>query len=601
MTITNDRMALLARLALEFNSSLDPDEVLKRVMDDVINLTKAERGFVMLIEDILEEEADQEITAILPGLRLSTSRGIDNATVVSHEFHVSRSVIQQVLTRGEPLLTSDAQSDERFTGRQSIIMLKLRSILCVPLKTKERTLGVIYVDSRVQAGIFTSADTELLTIIAANAAIAIENGRLYRETQRRLETLNLLHKISTEITATLDLKRVLTMCTEAVQKLLGGDAASILTIEGSELVFQVAVGDYADSIKPFHIPLGKGVAGWVASNCQPIIVNDLYNDARFYRDADSISGFRSKSLAAAPLIVNGDSIGVVEVFNKPGGFHQTDIDLLATFASSAAFAIENARLYQVAVEKGRMERELQVARSVQASLLPAKTPELPGWELSASWQPARQVAGDYYDFISRLGELHNSLGIVIGDVTDKGMPAALFMAFTRSTLRASVSTITSPTDAISQANILVSADSYKSMFVTLFYGSLDPVSGMLTYVNAGHNPPYILKPGNPPTLTKLTRTGIPLGIDASMSYNQAQIYLEPADMLICYTDGATDALNPEKEDFGIQRLENLILQNQCLSAKGMVQTIETALQNFIGAGEPFDDITLVVVQRLPVS
>ncbi len=425
-------MGLLVRLALDLNSSLDLDEVLQRVMDEVITLTRAERGFVMLIEGQHPGSVSQSVTTITPGMQVSIARGIDASTIISNEFQVSRSIIDSVLTSCQPLLTSDAQSDNRFTGHQSVIMYKLRSILCVPLKVKEQLRGIIYVDSRIQAGIFTPADMELLTIIAANAAIAIEN----------------------------------------------------------------------------------------------------------------------------------------------------------------------ARLYKVAVEKGRMEQELQVARNVQASLLPNRTPQFAGWEIAARWLPARQVAGDYYDFIPLANADNSRLGIVIADVTDKGMPAALFMAFTRSTLRASLSTIESPVEAIAHANALVSADSYKSMFVTLFYAALDPASGNLTYINAGHNPPYLVKPAQPQPLSRLKRTGIPLGIDDSMTYTQEMVALQPGEMLICYTDGATDALNPAGEDFGNERFEQVILANQAGSADSMLHAIETALLAFIGGGVPFDDITLVILKRL---
>ncbi|NIO68862.1 MAG: GAF domain-containing protein, partial [Anaerolineae bacterium] len=237
MTITNpsqpssDRLALLYRLSQTFNSSLDLDEVLNRVMDEVIAATRAERGFVML------READGRLI-------FRVARGMDRETIDDPQFQISRSVVERVAREGQPILTSDAQRDARFSMRQSVQSLGLRSILCVPLKIKEEVSGVVYVDNRLKIGIFTQADLELLSAIA----------------------------------------------------------------------------------------------------------------------------------------------------------------------SSAAIAIENARLYQVAVEKGRMERELQVAREVQASLLPRETPQVPGWEFVARWQPAREVAGDYYDFIPLDGE---QLGLVI--------------------------------------------------------------------------------------------------------------------------------------------------------------------------------------------
>ncbi len=589
------------RLALDLNSSLDLDEVLQRVMQDVISLTNAERGFVLLLEEGGSGDQPQDVTAIAPGMKVSVSSGIDVGVIISQDFQAARSVIENVLSSGEPVLTSDAQSDSRFNEHQSVIMLKLVSILCVPLKIKEKIQGIIYVDSRVQKAVFTPAELELLTIIGANAAIAIENARLYHETQKRLEALNFLYTISQEITATLDTKRVLKVSTEAVVRLLGAAAASILTIEGDELVFQVAVGAFAAAVSPFRIERGKGIVGWVAEHCQPLIINDLYQDERFSPEFDLKSGFRSESLVATPMVVNDRPLGVIEVFNKPGGFSLADQELLVTFASVVGFAIENARLYEVAVEKGRMEKELMVARSVQTSLLPRSTPDLPGWEIASRWLPARQVAGDFYDFIPLHGEGPDRLGFVIADVTDKGMPAALFMAFTRSTLRASISTLHTPAEALTHANALINADSYKSMFVTLFYGSLDPVSGRLTYVNAGHTPPILLRPQAAAPIARLRMPSLPLGIDETTLYQQEVLELQPGEMLIAYTDGATDALNDQGEDFGLQRLEQVILANQGASAEQMAAAIELALEEFINDSDAFDDITLVIIRRLPPS
>ena len=300
---SGDRLALLYRLSQTFSSSLDLDEVLNRVMDEVIAATRAERGFVML------SESGGDLT-------FRAARGMDHDTIDDPQFQVSPSVVERVAREGQPVLTSDAQADGRFSMRLSVVSLGLRSILCVPLKIKDQITGVIYVDNRLQVGIFGPADLELMTAIA----------------------------------------------------------------------------------------------------------------------------------------------------------------------SSASISIENARLYQLAVEKGRLERDLQVAREVQSSLLPRETPQVAGWEFAARWKPARQVSGDFYDFLPLDG---GRLALVLGDVSDKGMPAALFMALTRSIIRASVGHAPSPAGAITRANRLICADSSGGMFVTLFCGLLNPETGEFTSEFAG--------------------------------------------------------------------------------------------------------------------
>jgi sigma-B regulation protein RsbU (phosphoserine phosphatase) len=592
--LSDDRLMLLYRLSQDLNASLSPDEVLERTMDDVVAVTRAERAFVMLIGDTA---AGQEY--VLP-----VTRGIKQETLEASEFTYPRSVVKRVMESGEAILTSDAQTDERFSANASVTLHKLRSILCVPLKSKSKLLGAIYVDNRIQHGVFTDTDLELLSSIAASAGTAMENARLYMETEARLRTLDLLHRISQEITATLDLDRVLTATTQAVKDLLDATAASILTVDGDELTFQVSVGGpTAVAAKPFRLPLGQGIAGWVVEHKQPVLVNDAQNDPRFFGTMDKKTGFLTEALIAVPLVVNERAIGVIEVFNKPGGFTHSDVDLIATFASSAAFAIENARLYQVAVDKGRLERELQVARQVQASLLPQHTPQFSGWDLAACWLPAREVAGDYYDFISLEPGADNArrLGLVIADVADKGMPAALLMVDVRATLRASMYAAPTPAHGIAHTNALVCDDAQDGMFVTLFYAQINAENNEVTYVNGGHNPPFWIKAGGDRPEV-LSRTGVALGVEPSLQYTQKTIALAKGDFLVFYTDGVTDALNAAGQEFGLERLEQTILANRKKNAGEIVRALEKKLKSFTSAGgvvtDPFDDITLLVLKRV---
>ncbi|MFQ6101982.1 MAG: PP2C family protein-serine/threonine phosphatase [Anaerolineae bacterium] len=412
---SGDRLALLYRLSQTFNSSLDLDEVLNRVMDEVIAVTRAERGFVML------READGTLV-------FRVARGMDQNTIDDPQFHISRGVAERVAREGQPILTSDAQSDDRFSMRRSVKVLGLRSILCVPLRIKDKVSGVVYVDNRLQAGIFAPADRELLVAIA----------------------------------------------------------------------------------------------------------------------------------------------------------------------SSAAIAIENARLYEVAVETGRLERELQMAYEVQAELLPRETPQVPGWEFAARWQPAREVAGDYYDFIPGHG---GQLGLVIADVSDKGMPAALFMALTRSIVRASVNRAPSPADGIAHANRLICADSTGGMFVTLFYALLNAETGEITYVNAGHNPPLLCR-ADQDHLTELTRTGMALGVVEDTPFEQRALRLNPGDFILLYTDGVTDATDAHGQDFGMERLQRVVLDHRHAPAADVMAVLERAIGDFASSAAPFDDVAMVVMRCL---
>ncbi len=588
--IPGQRFELLYRISQTFNSSLDLSEVFSRVIDEVIAATGAERGFVITLAP--------DGTLVFQAARGLAQQALDPATQI-----ISRSVIDQAIAAAEPVLSQDAESDTRFNDQQSVLDLKLKSILCVPFKCRGGLRGVIYVENRIQRGLFGQRQVELLAAIAANASIAIDNAQYFSELQEQLKTIRLLYEINADLTSRLDLDQVLAATLQRVRQALSTPAASLLMVEGDELVFKIALGEQSAEIKPFRVPLEGSIAGWVVQNRQGVIINDVRQDARFYQQADQRSGFHTQSVMAAPLLIQDQAFGVIELFNKPGGFSQGDLELLASIAASAAIAIENARLYQAAVEKGRMERELQMALSVQTSLLPRRLPELTGWDFAVQWRPARELSGDFYDFIHLDGASHTlfggapQLGIAIADVTDKGMPAALFMAFTRSIVRAYLSQVVSPAEGLSLANGLICEESHRGLFVTLFYGQLNPLTGDLTYVNAGHNPPlhYRAAAG---ALARLMPTGIPLGIVDDFTYKQEQITLQPGDFVLCYTDGVTEAVDPGQQQFRLERLESLALEHAGDPAAALASAVDQAVTAFSDANQPFDDTTILVVRRL---
>ena len=253
------------------------------------------------------------------------------------------------------------------------------------------------------------------------------------------------------------------------------------------------------------------------------------------------------------------------------------------------------------IEKEKLERELQLARGVQSSLLPRATPHVAGWEFAAWWQPARQVAGDFYDFIPvAVGpgeESSPGLGLVIADVSDKGMPAALFMALSRSIVRASVAHALSPAQAITQANRLVCADSSDGMFVTLLYALLDPLSGQLTYVNAGHNPPIVYR-ADQDCWFEFERTGIALGLYDPYRYEQRTLQFNAGDFVVLYTDGVTEAVDAQGQRFEEDRLRQVLLDRRHASAAQIVEALRQAIAGFTDVSAPFDDITVVVAKRV---
>jgi sigma-B regulation protein RsbU (phosphoserine phosphatase) len=332
----------------------------------------------------------------------------------------------------------------------------------------------------------------------------------------------------------------------------------------------------------------------VAESGKPLLTSNAQDD---FASRASVINLKLRSILCVPLQHKGLDLGLIYVDNRIQNdiFTNAELELLAAVAASAAAAIENARLYEIAIEKGRMERELQVAQQVQSSLMPDQVPQVDGWEIAAYWNSAREVSGDFYDFFRRPD---GNLGIVVADVVDKGVPAALFMAFSRSTLRASLGQQLSPAESIAEANRLICADDAYGMYLTLAYLEVAAGSSHLTYVNAGHPPPLMRTPGQP-VIVPLYRTGKLIGVLEDIEYQHKQVTVEPGSFVVLYTDGVTEATNLGGEEFGDQRLKDILLNSDPnVSAEALLSAITNALDEFRSKAKQSDDITLVVLRKV---
>jgi sigma-B regulation protein RsbU (phosphoserine phosphatase) len=277
------------------------------------------------------------------------------------------------------------------------------------------------------------------------------------------------------------------------------------------------------------------------------------------------------------------------------------LNILSGVAQQTATAIQNARLQVESVERQKLEQELQLARQIQASFLPESVPQVPGWDLAAHWQGARQVSGDFYDFVplSNGGRANGPWGFVMADVADKGVPAALFMALSRTLVRTMAIGEWDPAEVLCQANDMIIADSHTDLFVTLFYAILDPERGVLSYANAGHNPPLHFNSRSKQVIP-LTARGIAMGIIPGIELERRETSLEPGDLLVFYTDGVTDALNEDVAEFGLERLTRVVETHRDESAADVVRAVNQAVAEFVGDTPQFDDLTLVVLKRQPL-
>jgi serine phosphatase RsbU (regulator of sigma subunit)/HAMP domain-containing protein len=309
--------------------------------------------------------------------------------------------------------------------------------------------------------------------------------------------------------------------------------------------------------------------------------------------------------AAAPSAVVVAPILDVETKGSVGGIYlsfRRDPDgpasllpALQSLAAQIASALEGARRYAEKLTQENVARELALAGQIQTSFLPDHLPDVPGWQLAAMLKPAKETSGDFYDVIALPS---GRLGVLIADVADKGMGAALYMALSRTLIRTyAVEYDARPELVLTAANHRIMADSRAGLFVTVFYGVLDPASGALTYSNAGHNPPYLVGVQHGSTIQELTRTGVPLGILDPGQWEQNVVHLAPGDVLLMYTDGVTEAQNAQDDFFEEDRLRDIVLANQTRAAADIRDCVIADVDAFVGDAPQFDDITMMVVSR----
>src|ERR1041385_7876076 len=375
-----------------------------------------------------------------------------------------------------------------------------------------------------------------------------------------IDKLRMLLDITKRISRSLDLQEVLNLVMDTLDSLIPYDAAGIFVLqcvdrelvpEGEEpCTFKSgAVRGYdIDELSDLHLKLGEGFIGNVAVSGQPIISPDVRNDPVYINARD-----RTRSEMVAPIISNDEVIGVFDLeSDELNAYSNDDLEVLMLLASQVAIIIEKSVLHEQLIEKKRLQGQLEVARQVQLELLPPNDPELAGYDISAYNFPTEEVSGDYYDWVKIYDD---EIGVVIADVSGKGVPAAILMAFLRAGLRAATLIGYAPNISMARVNYLLWESIERNQFVTAFHGILDASNNTLAYSNAGHNPPLLLKAGGETQFIEFGEQ--PLGMFEATRYHQYHLLIEPGDVFVLYTDGVTEAENLAGEEFGREKHENI--------------------------------------------
>jgi len=423
----------------------------------------------------------------------------------------------------------------------------------------------------------------------------------------------LLHELGRAFAARTDLDELCGVVTRECAGVLRAEGASILLLdpETNELYFPYVANADAEAaarLRRLRFPADQGIAGHTLAHGKAVRVDDTTADVRFYGGIDQASGVMTHSVLAAPLASERGTIGVLQVVNRIGGsFSDDDLAFLEALAGSVAVAVENARLLaetraqlealqrateeHVALEA--LRRELDIAREIQQSILPRQFPERGQVDLFATMLPARDVGGDFYDFFAVDAQ---RLGLVIGDVSGKGMPAALFMAVSRTLVKAIALSGLRPAACLQRVNTLLLTDNTSDMFVTLFYVIVDLRSGELTYSNGGHNPPFVVRAGA--DIETVPSGGALLGVLDAPRFSEHRLQLHVGDTLLLYTDGVTEAADSADLPYGERRVAAVLAGGCYNTSEQLVHALIRDVERHSEGTAQSDDITVLAMRYL---
>jgi sigma-B regulation protein RsbU (phosphoserine phosphatase) len=563
---------LLLEVADVVNTTLDLDTTLKRVAELVRKVIDYEIFGILLLN-----EKAQELY-----FRFSLGHSAELAERI--RIKVGEGVTGVAAQRAEAVLVGDVTTDTRYISA----VPNVRSELAVPLIVKNKVIGVIDIESP-QANHFTEEHKRLLTLIASRMAVGIENARLYTRISKQARTLLLLNEIARELTSILKLDDLLKRIGELLSRIIDFQMFSILLLDASGEILQHRFSlRFKENIQLKHdIPIGKGIVGAAVEQKQAVLIRDVKKDPRYIE-----TNPETRSELAVPLIYQDKTIGVLDLEHTKRGFFTEDHQrTITTLAAQIAIAIENARLYEeIARQERRLERDLAMARELQFRLLPQSLPTMANLEVAAKFSPARAIGGDLYDFINYS---QSRTAVVVGDVSGKGAPAAIYAALVSGILRSHAPMEPGPAEMLAAVNYSLAERRIDGQFVSLIYFVWDDANRTLQVSNSGLPRPVYCHQGK----TQLIEaTGLPLGLFEDAEYDEFTFQAEADDVFVFFSDGILDATNKAGDLFGRTRLEKVISECYANSAESMVESVFKAAAEHASGVETFDDQTVVAIK-----
>ena len=575
---TSDQLTTLFALGREVTSVLDLEELLAKIPELIARLTHFTAFGLYLLDD-----RNQELT-------IAYSVGYPEATARTLRVKIGQGLVGTAAAEGHPLLANDVHADPRYVEA----VPGSRAELVVPLRRKGRVIGALNLLSDTP-GQFTDADEAMLRQFAAHVAVAIENARLFEHEREYTATLETLAELAREFGSILNLDELLTRIAHLTRRVIDYRTFGILLVneETKELEMKVAVR-YGDKVTLPRVKLGVGLVGYAALHQEAVLVPDVEADPRYIKVVDD-----ARSELVIPLMLKDRCIGVFDLESPElDAFTKRHVEILTLLASQAAVAIENARLYEtIRANELRLEKEIRFAQRVQMALLPTELPKrMKAVDVAARFAPARELGGDLYDF---LAPEPNSLVVAVGDVSGKGVPAALYSAFagelvrSRTFRRRYAPERFSPAGVLASTNTILYERQLEEYYCTLCYAVFDLKRRTVMLANSGL--PYPIRCTGD-AISQIGLPGVPLGSFPGSTYDEVTLDLAAGDVYVFCTDGVFEANDPLGREFGVERLLEVISTVRQRPAREIVDAIFAAVQAFRGDAMPNDDMTAVALR-----
>ena len=573
----HELITTLFDLGRQVTSVLEFDELLHQIPHLLKRLVSFEAFAVYLLDDRRAE------------LRAAYAVGYPVPTERLH-VKLGTGLVSGAVTSGQPLLVNDLQADPRYVE----YVAGMASTIVVPLMHKARAIGALNILSRNRDQ-FTQAHVPIVRQFAAHVAVALVNAQLFERSRSDADAFETLAEIGRDVASVLDLDELFSRIAQLAKRVIDYRTFGILLLneERGELEMKHAV-QYGEKVQVPRVRLGEGLVGYAALHREPVLVPDVSQDPRYINLVPDV-----RSELAIPMLLKDRCIGVVDLESPElDAFSKRDVEIMSLLASQAAVAIENARLYEeVRANEERLEKEIRFAQRVQAALQPAGLPKrLKGVDVAAAFSPARELGGDFHDYLSPES---NTLVVAVGDVSGKGVPAALYSAFAaelvrgRTFRRRYLPDRSSPAGVLSSVNTILHQRQLEEYYCTLCYSIFDFKRRTMTLSNSGL--PYPVRCSTD-GCAQIELPGVPLGSFAGSTYDEITFPLEADDLFVFCTDGVFEAMNAQGQEFTATRLVDVLAALRERSPADVVKGIFDAVAEWRGDTPPNDDMTAVAVR-----